>query len=175
MCSRACHPAQLAVADDAYLCCDGRRERGSRRPAARCLLQLNLSLGLLLALLAAGSLRRAGASGTPRDQGFLISGSRAFFSPFYKIRGRPHLVNLSRIPIGISSPPPREAHPGSEMARHNHQAVAFLHGRTFLCFYGDPCSGRCEAVPPRDPRHSSGLLQAFGSLLVGLWGLAGSR
>ena len=35
MCSRACRPAQLAVADDAHLCCDGRRERGSRRPAAR--------------------------------------------------------------------------------------------------------------------------------------------
>ena len=79
MCSRACHPAQLAVADDAYLCCDGRRERGSRRPAARCLLQLNISLGLLLALLAAGSLRRAGASGTPRDQGFFYLGTAGIF------------------------------------------------------------------------------------------------
>ena len=79
MCSRACHPAQLAVADDAYLCCDGRRERGSRRPAARCLLQLNRSLGLLLALLAAGSLRRAGASGTPRDQGFFYLGIAGIF------------------------------------------------------------------------------------------------
>ena len=107
---------------------------------------------------------------TPRP-GIFNLGIAGVFS-FQKIRGRSHIVNLSRIPIGLSSP--REAHPPSWLGNGTPEPPN--RGVPWACvFNGEPCSGRCEAVPPCDPRHSSGLLQAFGSLLMGLWGLAGSR
>ena len=63
-----------------------------------------------------------------------------------------------------------EVHPDSEMTRQNHKLGS--NRDASWRFMTNRARGGAR---PCDPKHSLGLLQAFGSLLMGLWGLAGSR
>ena len=70
--------------------------------------------------------------------------------------------------------PPETVKILQKYAMRANREAQFLLGSAYQ--HGEYGLVRCsKKARPCDLRHSSGLLQAFGSLLMGLWGLAGSR